>query len=222
MTTARGRFIIGAAVTVADWVNIVVTAILTIAGLYFVHSLRRQVQTKVADKRVEAYSALWEKTAVASPMATLTGGGALAPEQRRTLFESLTEWYYTGGNGMLIAGATRSIYLTAKKNLVCDAAKIIPRSLAERIGRAPNQDAARGEASVRQLSLLRTAMRADIAVYARPWGERLEEEDKEFLRACGVSLWRRPWRTAPWRRRGATESATAAGGRPPVTPRSAG
>jgi hypothetical protein len=47
---------------------------------------------------------------------------------------------------------------------------------------------------VRQFSLLRTAMRADIALYTTPWGSPLTEDDVAFLLACGVDVGREPWR----------------------------
>jgi hypothetical protein len=57
-------------------------------------------------------------------------------------------------------------------------------------------DTVRGWASTRQFSLLRTAMRGDIAIYTSPWGQHLAEADKEFLDACGVDLNREPWRSS--------------------------
>ncbi len=47
---------------------------------------------------------------------------------------------------------------------------------------------------VRQFSLLRTAMRADIRLYTTPWGSTLTEDDVAFLLACGVDIGQEPWR----------------------------
>ncbi|HVR13431.1 MAG TPA: hypothetical protein VMS41_06605, partial [Gaiellaceae bacterium] len=51
-------------------------------------------------------------------------------------------------------------------------------------------DDARSEHVTRQLSLLRSAMRADLEVYGKPWGKPLDDLDREFLYACRVAGWR--------------------------------
>jgi hypothetical protein len=181
---------------VSDYVNIATTVGLGVAGLYFGQSLRRktraEIEAHVAERRLEAYSALWEATLVAAP----SGRDALSANERRALHEEFTTWYFTGGHGMVLSEDTRNIYLTAKNNLTCDLEALQPESLRARLKAAPgsSRDALRGAASVRQLSLLRTSMRADLLVYTGPWGQRLGTEDRHFLAACGVRRWRRPWR----------------------------
>jgi hypothetical protein len=181
----------------SDWVAIATTAGLGVAGLYFGQSIRRRTQAEieahVAEERIKSYSALWEIMLVAAP----SGGGPLLLDDRRALFTKLTKWYFTAGHGMVLSEDTRGLYLTAKNNLVCPPDKLVPKRLRERLEAERDlgkRDRLHGAASVRQLSLLRTSMRADLLVYSGPWGRRLEGEDRAFLRACGVRQWRRPWR----------------------------
>jgi len=178
----------------AGWVGIAVTAVLSLAALYFGHNLNRRrreaLDAAVDEKRFPAYAGLWEKTKVASP----TRATALSAAERAELFDDLTDWYYEGGNGMLLSRQTRNIYLKAKTNLVCAADKLVPRSLAKRPG--IETDAERSKVSVGQLSLLRTSMRADLKIFTKPYDQALDADDVEFLEACDVNLRRRPWRNA--------------------------
>ena len=99
---------------------------------------------------------------------------------------------------MLLTEQTRDIYLTAKKNLTCPVNQLEPSSLAERVGGAG--DATRGAASIDQLSLLRTSMRADVEIYTQPYDQSLSEDDVDFLQAYNIDLGRPPWREALARR----------------------
>lgn len=148
----------------------------------------------MAAKRLPAYGSLWEKTKVASPMR----GRTLTREERSALYDQLTDWYYDGGQGMLMTEQTRNIYLRAKKNLTCADADVVPASLGCRI--AQEGDAARGQASIDQLSLLRTSMRADVEIFTEPYDEDLGDDDVAFLEACGIDLRRTPWKRALGRR----------------------
>jgi hypothetical protein len=153
-----------------EWINIAVTAVLGVVGLYVAHSIRRQVQAKVAEKRFDSYGKLWAELKVASPLRRVTGEGPLSQDERRKLYDKLTDWYYEGGNGMLLSKETRTIYLAAKENLICGADALRPASLQKQVRASDDPDAVRGWASIRQFSLLRTAMRGDIAIYTSPWG----------------------------------------------------
>ena len=95
---------------------------------------------------------------------------------------------------MLLTEQTRNIYLKAKRNLTCPVAKLEPASFREQV--ALEGEAARSSKSIRQLSLLRTSMRADVEIYTQPYEEELSPDDIEFLRACKVDLDRPPWRNA--------------------------
>lgn len=196
----------------SDWASVAVTGGLGLAGLYFANSLKRRARQdldrEVAEKRFAAYGAMWTHMVNASPMnavelaeASDTGSPADAGHARddgRTidrgqLFVDLTRWYYKGGNGMLLSQDARNIYLTAKANLVCAPDKFLPASARAAVA---NDDSERDRLIVRQLSLLRTAMRGDIAIYTAPWGSALTDEDVSFLYACGVDVSRDPWRAS--------------------------
>jgi hypothetical protein len=182
---------VGIAITA---VGIAITAVLSLAALYYGNNLRRrtraEVEAKIAEKRLPAYAALWEKTKVASPMRSTP----LAPGERSQLFDDLTDWYYDCGHGMLLTERTRNIYLKAKANLTCQAEKLVPASLGDRL--AAEGDAARGRASIDQLSLLRMSMRADVEIFTQPYDEELSPDDVAFLEACKVDLNLPPWRDA--------------------------
>ncbi len=187
----------------AEWVGIAITAVLTAAAIYYGNSLRRRMQAevegKVAEKRFAAYAVLWGTTKTASPMRDTP----LTPRQRRQLYDKLTDWYYDDGHGMLLAEETRNIYLKAKKNLTCPAEKLVPIALAKQVTAARDAareqasiNALRSQASIDQLSLLRTSMRADVRIFTQPYDEELSPDDIAFLEACNVKLSRPPWRDA--------------------------
>jgi hypothetical protein len=164
------------------------------AALYFGNNLRRrtraEVEANVAEKRLPAYAALWEKTKIASPMR----GSPLTPAERSQLFDDLTDWYYDKGYGMLLTETTRNIYLKANANLTCPPERLVPALLQDRL--AAGGDSARGWASIDQLSLLRTSMRADVEIFTQPYDEELSPDDVAFLEASNVDLAVAPWREA--------------------------
>jgi hypothetical protein len=192
-----------------DWVDVGVTAVITaalgVAGLYFANSIRRrtnqETQLNVAAKRFEAYAALWAETKAAAGMRALTGQGALTLDERRRLAERLTDWYYDKGNGMLLSEETRKVFLEAKHNLIRPLQQLTPESLRQKIAASSKPEKLWGEASLRQISLIRNAMRADLAIYTSPAAAArrkrgLDDEDKAFLRAAEVDLNQRPWRAS--------------------------
>ncbi len=177
----------------AKWVEIAVTALLGFGALYYANNLgrrtRAELETKVAEKRLPAYEALWQETKVVSPMRE----APLRDDELSKLFDDLTDWYYDGGNGMLLTQDSRNIYLKAKRNLTCPIDEVVPTLPA---GAAEDRKAARRRAVIDQFSLLRTSMRADLAIFTQPYDQALSGADEAFLAACRVDLTRRPWRDA--------------------------
>jgi hypothetical protein len=100
---------------------------------------------------------------------------------------------------MLLGEDARNIYLKAKANLTCADGDLTPDALAKQVN-AGKVD--RSTLSKQQLSILRAAIRADIRIFAEPYGPRPEEEHearargRAFLEACDIDLTRRPWRDA--------------------------
>jgi hypothetical protein len=179
--------------------TLIATSLIGIAGLYLAHSWRRRSQVELAEARRSAYAALWQITATAAPTRLRPdGAGTLTTKERKLLFERMTIWYYTDGQGMFLASETREVYLAAKHNLTCPDEKLKPNGvgLLARFPAHLTTEQKRGCLSIRQLSLLRTQMKSDLAVYGKPYQGTLRVHEREFLEACDISMRRRPWRTA--------------------------
>jgi hypothetical protein len=179
-----------------DIADIVVTAIVGLIGLYLAHSYRRQLKMRVEEKRLAAYAALWSKMSFTSPVRlTMWIAQPLTREEREKLFKDFTAWYYENGNGMFLGDSTRSIYLRVKDNLICDIKYYEPPSIREKLCKLPpeEQERARGYLSIRQLSLLRNRMKADLDVYGLPYHVDLDEDDKALLEFCNEDLSSKPW-----------------------------
>ena len=205
-----------AAATIMDLilklVDLILKLLIALLGFYFAHSLSRQVALRVSERRLGAYSALWELTGVASPtridfeeenlgLRTVTHGrtGPLNRAERLQLHDDLAMWYYTEGNGMLLPDQTRKMFLNVKDNLVRDPNELQPESLAkEVIFAGKDGEKIRGKRSIEQLSLLRTRMKADLGVFGIHYRKKLQDSDRKFLKACDEWTWRRPWRGALW------------------------
>ena len=98
---------------------------------------------------------------------------------------------------MLLTEQTRNVYLNAKRNLTCHDKELVPKSLAKRVlATRDDRESIRGQASIDQLSLLRTSMRADIRIFTEPYKESLKPEDTAFLTSCKIDLTRQPWMDA--------------------------
>ena len=181
--------------------NAVLNLALVAIGLYLANNLRRQLQLKVVDRRLESYSRLWAILRPAGPWRLELGGAPMSAVERGGLFDQMTDWYFAEGNGMLLKPVTRELYLNAKFNMICKDKELrldpafSDDELAEKpIG--PERDLWRGRLTMRQLSLLRAQMRNDVAVFGDLYQERLENEDKAFLRGAGVNLRDKPWKSA--------------------------
>jgi hypothetical protein len=190
-------------VAMAPWVVTIIAASISAAvsltAVYFSESLRRrvrgQIDLRVAEMRFEAYAALWDLTKAASPMLD----APLTENERANLFADMTDWYYSKGKGMLLSEEARNIYLKAKANLTCADGDVEPGILADQV---TDHKVDRSTLSKQQLSLLRTAIRADLRIFTQPYGPPPEARDdvrargRAFLADCGIDLTKRPWRDA--------------------------
>jgi hypothetical protein len=180
-----------------DAVALAVTSAITLVGLYLAHNLRRQQRLRIADQRIASYCHLWSRMAVARPSRVDPHDrtGPLTRKEARELYDEMTAWYFDSGNGMMLTDATATMYLVAKKRL---AAFADGPSEADDV-----QSRAESERRMRELSLLRTQMKSDLAIYGRFDPGSLDTADEEFVRVCGMdpSRWARPrlqWmRTVP-------------------------
>ncbi len=189
-----------AAPTMVDLLDLAIKLGLGIIGLYLANSFSRQNRVRVAERRLGAYAALWETMEVATPVRLARWTARpLTRAEREALFLACTHWYYDRGNGMLLAGGTRSLYLRVKDNLVCPLEHYEPAVMRQKLAALPAdaQACARGYLSIQQLSLLRTRMKADLAVYGPPYHRTLTADDKALLRFCGENLYARPWSVSP-------------------------
>jgi hypothetical protein len=264
------------------------TLIVGIAGLYLTHSIRRQLNLKIAEQRLTAYSALWVITLVATPSrlqekeesGSSTAEGPLTVADRLLLHHKMTSWYYEHGNGMLLESRTRAMYLKVKQNLICPLEEFQPYYRDDTFHKQPYKTGEllhklqepsnaqlqelrkllqsekwsdkelkdlskiakewsceelkeiktwrkqpgsllwltpkpqfetdeelkevlmkeyvnqRGRLSIHQLSLLRTRMKADLAIYGPPFEPVRRLSDIEFLQCCNERIAERPWNVA--------------------------
>ena len=171
----------------SDWAQVVVTALIGAVTAFValsIHLKRRQeIVVVVSQKRHDAYSALWELIPYSLEKQDLKHEASLSRACREKLFDKMTGWYYAAGHGMMLGSETREMYLTTKKNLICDPKDFVPESWRDQITKSEDK---RSDACVRQLSLLRSAMRADFEVFGKPWGQKIKDCDRDFILACGA------------------------------------
>ncbi|HSE43237.1 MAG TPA: hypothetical protein VLH08_20935 [Acidobacteriota bacterium] len=187
--------------TIPKIAEVIVTLFLGILAFIFTQSFRSQIKQKTVDRRLEAYPALWEYTWIAAPtrMKSWHRGeqkGPLTLAEREQLYTQFTKWYYEKGNGIYLSDRTRRLYLTVKDNLICPDEELKPTELYIIIKKLPAEERSkkRGEISIRQLSLMRARMRADLEVFGSLFFGELRDEDKFFLEYCGENLQQKPWR----------------------------
>ena len=210
---------------IGDFAIALATVGLTAVGAWLTHSYRRRMRFELAEARRTAYSALWEITGLAASTRLDMAGldGALTRAERLSLYQSMTDWYYQEGHGMLLENTTRNVYLKAKHNLMCATGKLEPPAAWEAITAdlaKEDDERVRGVFSIRQLSLLRTQMKSDLAIFGQSYTKRLARHEHRFLEECGVDLRSEPWKEAV----GSTDQTerprpTAEPGQPLVIPR---
>jgi hypothetical protein len=171
-----------------DALALVITSAITLVGLYLAHNLRRQQRLRIAEQRVTAYRQLWNLMEIARPsrLDPCDGMGPMTRQEASKLYHNITAWYFDAGNGMMLTDATAKMYLGAKSRLAQFAAVD---------GDADDpQWRKRSERRIRELSLLRTQMKSDLAIYGRFYPGSLDADDERFVRSCGLDpkRWARP------------------------------
>jgi hypothetical protein len=185
-----------------DWnVEVIVAAaavVVSLIGLYFANNYRLQARIQLAEARRAAYAKLWEITGLATPSRLDIAGwkGVLTEAERARLFHAMTVWYYQDGNGMLLDTATRNVYLGVKHNLTCVDTELRPPEILNALPPEMTVEDRRGCLAIRQLSLLRSQMKTDLAIYGRPYVGTLTLHERLFLINHGIELERQPWRAA--------------------------
>ena len=104
-----------------------------------------------------------------------TAADLAAEGTRGLLEESLTNWYYCEGDGLVVVGETLNVFLKARHNLTCPVEQFSPRRSRPHHGVSDwRQNQERGELAKRQMSLLRTQLKTDLKLYGRSaYGEGL-------------------------------------------------
>jgi hypothetical protein len=176
--------------SIADWASVSVTLLLGIAGFVVARNIGRDVRLKVTERRLVAYERLWALMRMASPY-----NPPMDEAMRRNLHGKFTDWYYQNGDGMLLERVSRTVYLEAKDNLIRPVEKLTPVESRNRLRTLAGDqlETERGVVAQRQLSLLRTQLKSDLAIYGRPYNPTLGREDRAFLTHCGVNLAHKPW-----------------------------
>ena len=109
----------------------------------------------------------------------------------------MVDWYFRTGGGIFLPGATRNLFVGVRSNLVCPIPSMKPASLAEELAGLSDADAERrrGCVVIRQVSLLRTQLKSDVDLhFGFSYYSALRADDRAFLKSCGISPWRKPWR----------------------------
>ncbi|MER5475237.1 hypothetical protein ABZX90_16720 [Streptomyces sp. NPDC002935] len=155
-------------------------------GLWLGHNYRRQLRLRLTEYVLHAYGKLWEITA-ASPSDRRS---LMTEDDRRQLAMAMEQWYYSEGNGMLLPVKTRTLFFVLKGNLTAGQADMRPPSLVDHMGALPPATAVEVQACScnRQLSLLRSQMKTDLAFYAGGSHlKRLRRDERDLLESCGIS-----------------------------------
>lgn len=199
---------------VASWAQLAGTIFLGLVGLWLAYNYRRQMRLKLAKRQVDAYISLWKLIALAAHTRTTP----LEKTEREKLYDEMTRWYHDEANGIFVSMSTRDLFLTYQSNLVCPINEIKPWILADQLNSMPEADAdrRRGCISIRHATLLRNQLKNDLVLhpgFAIYYKNR--SEDREFLKTCGLSPWRRPWRTYQLRTRNVKLSVCVCGMCPP-------
>jgi hypothetical protein len=167
-------------------VELVTTSAITLIGLYLAYSFHRQQRLKIAEQRIEAYRKLWSLMEPARPsrLDHPESAGSLSVAEARELYDRATAWYFEGGNGMMLTAQTRAMYLEAKRRLGAYSSG----------ARSAKGNGTGGERRMRELSLLRTQMKFDLAMFGVFYPDSLDDQDNEFIDACGLDsrYWGRP------------------------------
>lgn len=171
---------------VQDGIQTLLTVTVAAAGLWLAHNYRRQLKSKIADRMLIAYPELWELTAVSD----LNREPPMTDDESRQLAQEMMIWYYANGNGMLMSSTTRAFFFAVRGNLVAPLQNLKPASLrtAPAGTEGPTADLRLTCIRSRQLSVLRTLLKTDMAVY---FGTRhlrkLRRDEWELLLLCGMA-----------------------------------
>jgi hypothetical protein len=206
---------------IANWSQVAGTIFLGLVGLWLAHNYRRQIRLKLAERQVDAYMRLWTLTAPASPERPTPPDR----DERQKLADGINRWYFDEGAGIFVSAPTRDLLVGVLRNLTCPVGALRPAVLARDLAGLPDAEAERrrGCAIVRQMSLLRTQLKTDLAMHLGfSYYNDLQPDDRALLRSCGLSPWRGPWRPRLFRPSQRANTSSCVCGSCPVPAGSAG
>jgi hypothetical protein len=161
------------------------TIFLGLVGLWIGNNYRRQMRSALTHQASESYARLWELTSVADPIS----GRPLTGEQMKRLACDMSEWYFRDGNGMYLPTSTRRLFFALVENLDGQLDRFTPVVSRERMrGQSGDElEFMRGCVCKRQVSLLRTQLKNDMAVYySVATFNFLRDDEHALLAASGI------------------------------------
>ena len=197
-----------------NWAQLGGTIFLGLVGLWLAYNYRRQIRLKLADRQVDAYMALWKITAIAAHTRTTL----LDQAEQQKLYNEMTRWYHDDANGIFVSVRTRNLFLAYQHNLICPINDLEPEFLADQLSAMPALEAERrrGCINYRHANLLRNQLKDDLVLHSGfVIYYKNRSDDRAFLRSCGLSPWRHPWRSYRLSWRNARMSICVCGMCPP-------
>lgn len=118
--------------------------------------------------------------------------------EQQELYNKLTRWYHDDANGIFISMRSRNLFLAYQHNLLCPIGDVKPGVLATPLSAMSKVDAERrrGCINCRHANLLRNQLKDDLLLHSGfVIYSKNRSDDRAFLRGCGLSPWRHPWRS---------------------------
>ena len=172
---------------ITQFITAAAAIVLSGVGLWFAHSYRRQLRIKLSDQVFQAYASLWEITG----QFRMSRAETADAEERRMIAAAMEDWYFTGGNGLLLPAPTRRLFYRVLHNLEGEPLEqILPESLRRRVLDLsdPERNLSLSCACHRYISLLRTQLKDDLRVYDRTSShDRRLPDERQLLLSCGIS-----------------------------------
>lgn len=173
-----------------EWTQAVSTVVLGVIGLWIANNYRRQVRASLSLRVSEAFSRLWE----ISGETRFIKYWAIDEVARKTVAAEMRDWYFKHGDGMYLTAVSRSMFFDIAETLEGNPENMHPESVRRQFEKLSQPDREKYLACVcrRQLSLLRTQLKNDLAVYDEgAMFSFLRPDEKELLADCYIRPSRR-------------------------------
>jgi hypothetical protein len=171
----------------ADWAEAAATLILGIIGLRVANNFRRQARTALTARTAEAHAKLWAITAHCPP----TVQAPLDTNVCLLMAKEMSDWYFESGNGMYLSTKSRKLFFAVLGTLGAEGYSLQPECARVRLDAfsETEREVALACLARREISLLRTQLKTDLAIYSeRSTFGHLRSEEVALLKECGI-LW---------------------------------